>query len=347
VLFEVKDLDRQFYEGRLADFLPPQMIDVHTHIWLAAFYDPQVGVSRSAAWPRLVANENPIEDLLETYRLLLPQQQVTPVVFGMPERDIVLDKTNAYASQVVREYGLPGLLVSTPEWSAAETERRVLEGGFLGLKPYLNFAPAHISAADITIFDFLPHHQLEVLDAHGWIVMLHIPRPDRLKDPVNLAQMLEIERRYPNVRLIIPHVGRAYCESDVGNAFDVLRDTQRMMFDFSANTNAAVFEACLRAFGPKRVMFGSDLPILRMRMRRVCENGMYINLVPPGLYGDVSVDAHMREVNTEEGERLTFFLYEELWAIRRAAEAVGLSQADVQDVFYHNAAQLLSAVRRQ
>jgi uncharacterized protein len=118
-----------------------------------------------------------------------------------------------------------------------------------------------------------------------------------------------------------------------------------MPFDISANTNAWVFEQALRTFGPQRLVFGSDLPILRMRMRRICENGLYINLVPPGLYGDISGDSHMREVSLEEGEKLSFFLYEELYAFRCAAEAVGLSNADVQAVFYENAAQMISAAQ--
>jgi hypothetical protein len=79
-----------------------------------------------------------------------------------------------------------------------------------------------------------------------------------------------------------------------------------------------------------------------MRMRRVCEDGFYINLVPPGLYGDVSADAHMREVSPEEGERLSFFLYEELAAFRRAAEATGLTRDDLEDVFWRNAARLIT-----
>ena len=113
--------------------------------------------------------------------------------------------------------------------------------------------------------------------------MLHIPREKRLKDPVNLAQMLEIERRYPNVKVIIAHVGRAYCPEDVGNAFEVLAETENMMFDFSANTNAEIFQQLIKAVGTKRIMFGSDLPITRMRLRRIYENGTYINLVPEGL----------------------------------------------------------------
>ncbi len=113
-----------------------------------------------------------------------------------------------------------------------------------------------------------------------------------------------------------------------------------MRFDFSANTNSWVMEQLIRTVGPQRILFGSDLPILRMRMRRICEGGTYINLVPPGLYGDVSGDAHMREVSQDESRRLSFFLYEEIIAFREAAEATGLTTADVADIFYNNAADL-------
>jgi hypothetical protein len=115
-----------------------------------------------------------------------------------------------------------------------------------------------------------------------------------------------------------------------------------MHFDFCANTSVYAMEQLLRAVGPKRVLFGSDLPVVRMRMRRICENGFYVNLVPAGLYGDVSDDPHMREVSQEEGERLSFFMYEELLAFRQAAEAVGLSADDVADVMYNNAARLIA-----
>jgi predicted TIM-barrel fold metal-dependent hydrolase len=345
VLFEVKDVDRRFYAERLTGFLPRKVIDIHTHIWLKEFRAEPPPGARGQTWPRRVAADNSIEDLMETYRLLLPEQEVTPVVFGWPERDANIELTNAYASQAAHARNLAALMVTTPEWSGAEVERRVSKGGFLGLKPYLNWAPLDIPSAEITNYDFLPHAHLEVADRHGWIVLLHIPRPDRLRDPVNLAQMLEIEERYPNLHLVIAHIGRAYCPEDVGAAFDVLRPSRRMVFDFSANTSPAVIEGALRAFGPRRLVFGSDMPILRMRMRRICENGIYVNLVPSGMYGDVSGDPHMREVSAEEGEELSFFLYEQLYAFRCAAEAVGLSRADIEDVFHNTAARIIAAAR--
>jgi predicted TIM-barrel fold metal-dependent hydrolase len=171
--------------------------------------------------------------------------------------------------------------------------------------------------------------------------MLHIPRDGRLRDPVNLAQMLEIERNWPGVRLIIAHVGRAYCDEDMGNAFAVLSETRNMVFDFSANTNDRVFEAALRAFRSERCLFGSDMPITRMRMRRVCENGRYVNIVPRGLYGDVTGDSHMREADPPESDALTYFLYEEIFAIKRAAERIGLGRDNVERIFFKNAKRIL------
>jgi uncharacterized protein len=172
-------------------------------------------------------------------------------------------------------------------------------------------------------------------------VILHIPRDARLRDPVNLAQMLEIEARWPDARVVIAHVGRAYCPEDVGDAFTVLKRTERMMFDISANTNSEVFRRLIETVGPRRIVFGSDMPITRMRMRRICENGRYVNIVPRGLYGDVSDDPHMREADGAEAARLTFFLYEEIDAFRRAAEACGLTRPDIEDVFCRNARRLL------
>jgi hypothetical protein len=66
--------------------------------------------------------------------------------------------------------------------------------------------------------------------------------------------------------------------------------------------------------------------------------------VPKGLYGDLGGDKNMREIEGPEAERLTFFMYEELLAFRRAAERCGLDRGDLQDVFYNNAARVLSRV---
>lgn len=336
-------LDQEIYSQRIAPFLPPRIIDIHTHVWQSKTDAPKQNRARLVAWPALVAQENPIEDLVLTYRRLFPDKEVVPMMFGhLNNRAADFEGGNGYIAEQVRRLGFFGLMYARPDWSAEELVTQLRRGPFSGVKVYLSLADASLAVNEITIFDFLPPHQLAVLNDLGLIVMLHIPRDGRLRDPVNIAQMLEIERRYPNVRLIIAHVGRAYCEEDMGDALEVLgRETQRMLFDFSANTNAVVFAELIRRIGPRRILFGSDLPIVRMRCRRICEQGRYINLVPKGLYGDVSVDSHMREVDGPAASEITYFLYEEILAFKAAAAETGLTNDDVADVFCHNAERLL------
>jgi len=344
MLFEVTKTDKIVYAEQIRDFLPARIIDVHSHVWLEGF---DIGAPkdkrRAVTWPSLVAKDNSAEDLIKGYRLLLPGKEVTPLIFGMPLGEVDLDKNNAYTSACAAKYGLPALMLTRPDWSSEEFERKIIGHSFLGTKVYLTFAPAYVPESEIRIYDFLPPHQLEVINRHGWIVMLHIPRPGRLADPVNLAQMIEIDRQYPDIKLIIAHVGRAYCPENTGNAFEVLTQTKNMMFDISANTNAEVFEKLIKAVGPKRILFGSDMPVSRMRMRRICETGNYVNLVPKGLYGDVSADRHMREIAGEEASKLTFFMYEQINAFHRAADAAGLTGSDIEDVFYSNAHRVIES----
>ena len=345
-IFEFKSCDVDFYEKNLKEFLPDKIIDIHTHVWLDHLVKHKDGdLKKVVSWPSKVAKENSIADLIETNRMLFPDKEVLSLIFSN-----ILDKNNLgplnqYCSDCSEKYDHPSLAVVRPDWDAEQFESVIKKGDFLGAKVYLTFAPEHIPGDEIEIFDFLPHHQLEVLDQNGWMVMLHIAKPLRLRDPVNLTQLLEIENRYPNIKLVVAHVGRAYCLEDVGNAFEILKETQNMVFDISANTNSDVFKLLIEAVGPQRILYGSDMPITRMRMKRIIENGRYINLVLKGDYGDVSNDPNMREVSPKEAQAFTFFVYEEIDAFRRSAEATGLTDQDVKDVFYNNAKKLLGSIK--
>ena len=347
-LFEVTAYDKIIYEEELRDFLPDKMIDIHTHLWCKEFAEdgnthPKAGAHKTVRWPSLVADTNPIEDLQEAYRLMFPGKEVSALCFTTR---LPYDKNNAYVAESTARVGWAGLYYSDPTESAEELEKHIREGGFLGSKCYLSRSAKYIPTKEIRIFDFFPKHQLAVLDRMGAIVMLHIPRDGRLKDPVNLHQILELKAEFPNVKLIVAHVGRAYTQEDVGNAFELLDTNPDILYDFSANCCEYAITEVIKHAGPKKVLFGSDMPILRMRTHRIEENGTYINLVPPGMYGDPSQDPHLREVSAEEAEKITFFMYEELLAFKRAAMALNLSSQDVEDIMYNNAAKLLADARK-
>ncbi len=331
---EVTSYDRKVYEEQLRDFLPDKLVDVHVHLTTMDMKSPakrHVGIQ---SWPSLVAPCCTYEDMAATYEAMFPGKKVYPVL--MTDPCVILEKGNPYALKYAKANNLPALYCTSHDTPVAEI-RRAFANGFCGLKPYLNHSPAYIPADEIRIYDFLTPAHLEVVNEVGGIVMLHIPRSGRLNDPVNLAQLMEIDEKYPNAKVIVTHTGRAYYPDGLGNAFDTLKHSKNLLFDFTANTFEPAMTACIQAVGVKRFMFGSDMPIIKMRMYRVTEQNTYINVVPRGLYGDVSYDPHMREV---DGEDITTFMYEELLAFKASAEKLGLSKEDVADVLCNNAARL-------
>lgn len=338
-LFDITENDRKIYETELRDFLPDEIFDVHAHIWrdeLRVKHKDEP--KRKVTWPTLVAKDDPIEDLAETYRLMFPGKKVRALVFANEGGN---ERLNDYVKKSSAVSGFPALYFSHPSQSGEEVENKIREGGFVGIKSYLDLSPSYIPEREIRVFDFFPEKQLEVMNRIGAIVMLHIPRPGRLKDPVNLAQIAEIKEKYPRVRLIIAHIGRAYTKEDIGSAFDILDRYPDLMYDFTANCCEYAITEVLRHAGADHLMFGTDMPILRMRTHRTEENGTYVNLVPPGLYGDVSGDPHMREVSPEEAEKITFFAYEELLALKRACRTLGIGREGVEKIMCGNAVSLI------
>ena len=341
-LLNVKPYDSWFYTEHLQDFLPDTFIDCHTHIYLdEQNHFCEDDANRSCAWPNMVAHDNSVEDLNETNRLLFPDKQVISVLYGQPMVTIDLKKNNAYVAQSADKYNFPALYISHPSQSAESVERAVLANPrFKGLKVYLQFAPGYIPNNEIRIYDFLPHTHLALADKYGWVVQIHIARPKRLADPVNYVQLLEIEQKYPNIKLIVAHLGRAYSNEDLGDALDYLKNSEKTVWDFTANTNQQVMEKVLDLYGTERFMYGSDFPIFRMKSRRTVENGFYINEIPKGSLGDVSSDPHMREIAYPEAEKITFFIYEEILSCKKACETLQLGSEDVKTIFYRNAARI-------
>ncbi len=327
------DYDRRVYTEQLADFLPDKIIDMHAHIW-------QPGVKRfkkrgGVSWTQLVAPHQTYDDLVETYAALFPDKKVSMAVMGSPSCD--LDTVNGYALDCIKKYGAHAYFCTNYD-TTPEQIKAALDAGFIGIKPYQNNSPKYIPSNELRIFDFLTYEQLEYMNLIGGTVILHIPRALRLRDPINLHQMMQIDRCYPNAKVVIAHVGRAYVKDDIGDAFALLAKSKNLLFDFSANVYDYAMEQCISTVGTDRVMFGTDMPYVKMRMYRIDDGGSYVNVVPKGLYGDISGDIHMRE--TDESD-ITLFVYEELLALRRAAEHLSLTRTDIEKLFYTNASTLL------
>jgi len=325
-------VDKPFYRERLEDFLPRKMIDIHAHATSPAEIIP--GAPAPSFWAeRVCPNGMTVEALLESYRLLFPGKEVRPVIFPYPSPRFDPAKGNEYVSKESRRLGLRCLILTDPAWSAEELERYVEAGGFVGLKPYPSMARGK-TPERVEIYDFLPTHHLELADRKRWLIILHIPRPGRLMDQVNLRQLMELDRTYPRARVVVAHVGRSYCDR-YAESLDELADSRNLLFDISANANQLVFERLIDTVGTERVLFGSDLPVTAMHSRRICEGDNYVNII---------LDADWEDNHTRIGQpedEITFFLYEAIDAFRRAADRVGLGRKEIEMIFFRNAERLV------
>jgi predicted TIM-barrel fold metal-dependent hydrolase len=326
------DRDAAFYDDELRDFLPHRIIDCHTHIGLAEHTGHLSEQRRREMWALDVAQELTVEALNDWNARLLPGHETAACAFGWPIRECNLDDSNAYVARSAPKLRA-AFLVTDPHWPAERVRDLVLEGGFTGLKPYPDLADA--PAGEASVPEFLPESHQALAESLGLVIMLHLPRKERLRDPRNLAEVRTLAQTHPTVPIIVAHIGRAYTMSFAEGSLRQLADLPSVHFDFAANLNAEVIALCLGEVGPSRLLYGSDLPIGLMRGMREHRGDQYINYTD----GDYLWNTDRKAPEVEAG--YTLFIYEQLRAFRLATESVGLTESDLVSVFSGNIERLL------
>lgn len=334
----LNDLDRRIWETELEEFVPERIFDVHTHLYSwEHFRDPEKesGPYRSLlgeTWAEATAS---LAD--ECDRILLPGRQVSRLAFPFPfPHHCDFDAANEFLEQQLAPAPQSaGLMLVHPEMDPEAAEAEVLRRGFLGFKPY-RFYSRTGDAVECGITDFMAEPLLQVADRHGLIVMLHLARRDAIADPQNQREMAALCKKYPHVRWILAHCARGYSAWAIDRAADTLRALPNVWFDTSSVCETDAILSLFRAVGPERVMYGSDdLPVGVLR-------GKYI------AFGYAW--AYLSETNHQLGlthcdERMTFTRFEQLRAMRRAADCVGLDATQRRALFHDTAADLVHSVR--
>jgi len=332
VTTEPTSLDIAIFEEEIASWLPSEILDFHVHVGLPGHCGPIAPERIAANWALEVGTAQSWQELRGTYAALFPGWQVGCLAFGGVNREVDTDANNAYVLAGASEPAnrASALLCTRPEWPV-EKVAAGLRAGYRGLKPYPDMAPT----GHESVFDFVPPGHLAALDDAAGVLMLHLPRAGRLGDPDNTREVLEIRSRYPRVKLVIAHIGRAYCLPTAMRGLPALADDNGIFFDTAANLNADVFAYALDAVGPGRLLFGSDLPITTMRGVREHVGEQYIN------FTSANYSWNTRRKSPDAEARYTFFLYEELRALIGAAGRCGLGRDDVARIMYGNGAGLL------
>lgn len=189
------------------------------------------------------ATASSVRALQDAYRSLLPGKEVrTLLTLEGPE-----------AGEAARDAGWPLLAVPSPSESAAALDARIRAGGFHGVAADPSHAPVEIPPREVRIIDILPFPHLEALESLSAVILLRLPRGGDLQDPLNLAQILEIEGRFRRLSLVV--VGAL----NHGLLPDALRRTQRTLFDTSAAGDREAALRLLDGAGPRRIVFAGGL----------------------------------------------------------------------------------------
>lgn len=335
--FDYTEVDRRFFAGRLEDRLPARLFDAHRHVQLPEHLDETREPFKRGAFPEEIAGPESVEQARLGYQVMFPGRQVEMLAFGSPATNCDCAANNAYVSEALAGSASAGLALVRPEWSRERLLSELRRPGIIGVKPYERLL-AGFQGGDLSIFAFLPHAQLELLDDLGAWVTLHLPRARRLADPANIAEILEIRRRYPRIVLVIAHLGRSYAGRYAREGFPPLADDPGIFFDNSAVLNPAVHALAFDRFGPERIMWGSDHPIFYMRGRRRWEGDRYINLTS-GNYS-WNTDREPPEVEAT----YTLSLYEAMAACLDTLQALGFGDPEIEAVFHDNARRLIDEV---
>lgn len=314
------------FQDELEAFLPEKILDFHVHCYDARIPPQEITFNTVEKLPQYLVRE-----LAQDAAALYPGRSFAAVCFGFPNEDVDIAQNNAYIRETCDGRHFFPFRLIRPDESADQVDRDLTEEPWRGVKPYLNFVAK--PKREIEIFDMLPHHLLEVLDAHRMRVMLHIPRGERLADPVNQRQLVDLATRYRRLTIVLAHLGRAYYLSNIVGHLDALLPLENLYFDTTMVNNWEVLEYAFQHIQPRKLLYGTDIPLALAPGISVEINHQYTYITPNP--SDLSIgDDHHKLV-------FTSFVYEQLRAIKKAVTRCGLSRGFVEKLFYDNGMRLL------
>ncbi len=332
-----KEVDDQFFERYLSDFLPPRILDVHMHVHRQRDVPPLTEELLATNWAAAVSHpEYLVDNAEQDYAKLFPHSEVSRLQFGSVFRGTNLLGTNSYCAQTADQKHTWALAVVDPTWSGDYLRDLLVQGNFSGIKPYWSLVPDKVEA-QVRLDEMISPPQLEVLDELGLIAIIHVPGPERVRDAHTRRVLRQWCGEYRNATFVVAHLGRAYCMPFAQASFADIASIEGLLFDCCAVLNPDVFALAFETIGPQRIMWGTDSPVLsRLRGYRTWDGKQYRNVVS----GDYpwNIDRQPPEVEAQ----YTCFIYEALKAMREGAEQASLAATDLDDIFFSTAHNLLA-----
>ncbi len=325
--WQLLERDREIWNRELASFVPPRVFDSHLHLYESSHFNGKVP-ALCATGPSDVGWDVFQNKIAE----IMPDREVTGLAFGFPTPTVDFKAANDFLARESKHIGALGQMLINPAMDPDFIRETVQRDGFVGLKPY------HIYASEKPTFDahipsFLPEAQMQVAHELGLSITLHIVRSQALADPSNQEVLRRYATKYPNARMILAHAARGFNPHHTVVGIESLRGLRNVWFDTSAVTDCGAYEAIIKVIGHDRLMYGSDFPVSHIRGRCVGLGDNFLWLTPE----NTKLDAAYANV------QFTLVGIESLRTLKVAALACGLSDEQVEDIFFGNGAALFDS----
>jgi len=327
------DRNRKIWQEELDEFVPERVLDFHVHLW----NEPTMPVGKTFDCAGHPISGYGFEQLRQDLAEVYPGRRTAAACFGLPSVDYDLAENNRYIAAGCDNRRFFALRLVDPNENPAKVRQDIVDNGFVGLKPYIDYVRTDDRNL-VEIHEMLPTDIMRIADELGLIVMLHIPRKDRLADPLNQRQLVQLCSSWPRAKIVLAHVGRAYFLKNVVGHLDNLKDLPNLYYDLTMVSNWEVLEYTFQRVPPRKVIYGTDIPIAIAPGSSVEINDQYTYVTPVPWALSIS-DDHRKLV-------FTSFLYEALRAIKKAVKRLSLPAEFVESIFYDNGIELLKTVVR-
>jgi len=328
--FEYTYEDKVFYESKIKPRIPSRIFDIHVHINLPDHVKNVTQERIHSDWALECGYILTADEAYSYAGTLFPHAKYAISGFPWPIREANIMANNEYLAEMGKAGRLSPLMSVIPDWDDETVEHALVEGGFFGFKPYPDMVSG-VKGAEISIFDFLSHSQLEILNRHKKTLMLHLPRKGRLADDQNVKELLDMRERYTDITIIIAHFGRSFCPVYLETGLKKLGNVQGFYFDTSAVINPEVYTIAFDNIPPGNILFGSDMPITLWHGTREWTETGYTNICRENF----SWKSRQLPADIEAG--YVVFLYEEVSAILDALDHHYPKGQEKEQIFFRNA----------
>jgi len=340
------------WKNELADFVPDCFFDAHEHISPESLVGPMDEERKRSALTTYIGME--WEELLQLYADMYPGKEPRYVVgFGFVIHELDVRKANSYVlNKAKNDSRLLPMLLATPRDPEAlqigYEEAQKMGVTVYGVKPYFDFAdkPGHFTAMDVELEEFVTTDMLEFCNQHKMVLILHTCDIG-MGSPALREKVQSILDTYPNLKLILAHMGRFY---DKNQFFDFLESgffeknkDKDFWFDVSSVTEEEVFmRALAREDMIPRLLFAADHPfglIPGIEMYSETMGGIFLTRDEYPWS-----DPKMLEQFKEERKELTYNNYHCLQSLKNALYANITDPEKLievkKDIFYRNACKV-------